>query len=67
MSKIHTQILCKYIEHVFVDGTFFLASKDAYQIVTIRNHDLINDIFYIVIYGIYLIKQLKVILNFWIK
>lgn len=50
MSKMQPKNLYKNNEHVFIDGTFF-ASKAVYQVLTIRNHDLIN-IFYTIIWFI---------------
>lgn len=64
MSKMQAQILFKNNEHVFIDGTFFPAPKAVYQVVTIRNHDLINDIFYTVAYGLLTNKSMNSYVEF---
>ena len=52
MSKFQAQLLYKYNAHVFLDGTFYTAPNAAYQIVTVRIHDILTDNFYTVAYGI---------------
>ena len=64
MSKMKAQILYKKNEHIFIDGTFFSAPKAVYQVVTIRNHDLINDIFYTVAYGLLINKSMESYVEF---
>lgn len=49
---------------MFIDGTFFSAPKAVYQVVTIRNHDLINDIFYTVAYGLLTNKTMECYVEF---
>lgn len=64
MSKKQAQILYKFNEHVFIDSTFFSAPKAVYQVVTIRNHVFINDIFYTVAYGLLTNKTMKCYMEF---
>lgn len=49
---------------MFIKGTFFSAPKAVYQVVTIRNHDLINDIFYTVSYGLLTNKSMESYVEF---
>ena len=42
MSKIQAKLLYQYNDHVFIDGTFYIAPKSAYQIITIRVHNLMK-------------------------
>lgn len=64
MSKMQAQILYKKNEHIFIDGTFFSVPKAVYQVVTIRNHDLINDIFYTVAYSLLINKSMESYVEF---
>jgi len=43
---------------------FFLAPKAVYQVVTIRNHDLINVIFYTVAYDLLTNKSMESYIEF---
>ena len=64
MSKIQAQLMYQYNDHVFIDGTFYIAPKSAYQIVTIRIHHIIEDRFFTVAYGILVNKELTTYVEF---
>ena len=58
ISIFHANLLYQYPDHIFIDGTFYAAPKCSYQIVTIRLHELKEDQFYTVGYGILTDKTL---------
>ena len=58
MSIFQANLLYLYPKHIFIDGTFYDAPKCSYQIVTIRLHELKEDQFYTVGYGIMTCKNL---------
>ena len=58
MSSLQASLLYKYNDHVFTDGTFFAAPKATYQIIIIRIHNIIEDIFYIIGYGVLSDKEM---------
>ena len=45
ISKFQAQVIYKYNQHCFVDGTFYSAPKSGYQIINIRIHDIKEDKF----------------------
>ena len=52
MSEFQASLLYQYNQHIFIDGTFYAAPKASYQIVTMRLHEIKEDNFYTVGYGI---------------
>ena len=58
MSKFQANLLYQYLDHIFIDGTFYAAPKCSYQIVMIRLDELKEDQFYSVGYGILTEKTL---------
>ena len=52
MSKIKTEYLYTLKEHIFIDGTFYSAPKCAYQNITIRAHNVFEDCYHTLSYGI---------------
>ena len=48
ISKFQAQLIYKYNQHYFVDGTFYSATKSCYQIINIRIHNIKEDRFYTV-------------------
>lgn len=58
MSPNQTNLLYENNQHVFIDGTFYAAPKCSYQIVTIRIHNIKEDLFHTVAYGILIDKTL---------
>jgi hypothetical protein len=52
MSPMQAQLCYNYNDHCFIDGTFYTAPKCAYQIITLRIHNILEDCFYTVGYGI---------------
>ena len=64
MSTFQANLLYQYPEHIFIDGTFYAAPKCSYQIVTIRLHELKEDQFYTVGYGIMTSKNLGSYIEF---
>ena len=65
MSKIQAQLLYQYNDHVFIDSSFYIAPKSAYQIITIRVHNIIEERFYTVAYGILVNKELATYVEFF--
>ena len=59
MSPNQANLLYKNNQHVFIDGTFYSAPKCSYQIVTIRIHNIKEDLFHTVAYGILIDKTLN--------
>ena len=57
MSKIQAQLLYQNNDHAFIDGTFYIAPKSAYEVITIRVNNLLEDRFYTVVYGILVNKE----------
>ena len=45
MSAFKANLLYKYNQHIFIDGTFYVAPKASYQIMTIRLHKINKDNF----------------------
>ena len=45
ISKFQSQLVYEYIQHWFVDGTFYSDPKSSYQIINIRIHDIKEDKF----------------------
>ena len=56
MSEFQANLLYKYNQHIFIDRTFYISHKASYQIMTMRLHDINEDNFYNVGYGIRLSK-----------
>ena len=52
MSKFQAQTIYKLKEHIFLDGTFYSVLKCSYQVITIRAHNIIEDIFHNMVYAI---------------
>ena len=48
MSEFQASLLYKYNQHIFLDGTFYVASNASYQIMTMRLHEINEDNFYTV-------------------
>ena len=48
MSPNQANLLYEYNQHVFIDGTFYAAPKGCYQIVTLRIHNIKEDLFHII-------------------
>ena len=46
MRKLQAQTIYKLKEHIFLDGTFYSTPKCSYQVITIRAHNIIEDIFH---------------------
>ena len=67
MSIIQARLLYTYNEHVFIDGTFFVAPKAAYQVIVIRVHNIIEDRFHTVCYGILTNKEMSTYVEFFEK
>ena len=65
MSKIQAQLFYEYNDHVFIDGTFYSAPKSAYQIITIRVHNIVEDRFHTVAYGVLVNKNLDSYIEFF--
>ena len=59
MSPNQANLLYEYNQHVFMDGTFYAAPKCSYQIVTLRIHNIKEDLFHIITYGILTDKSLN--------
>ena len=59
MSPMQANLLYENNHHVFIDGTFYSAPKCSYQIVTIRIHNIKEDLFHTVAYGILIDKTLN--------
>ena len=59
--------ICNYYLEDKNYRTFFSSQKAVYQIVTIRNQDLINNIFYTVAYGILINKTKESYIEFLTK
>ena len=66
MSKFQANLLYQYPDHIFIDGTFYAAPKCSYQIVTIRLHELKEDQFYTLGYGILTNKTFGSYVKFYI-
>ena len=58
MSIIQAQLLYKYNEHIFINGTFYIAPKAAYQVIVIRSHNILEDKFHTVGHGILTNKEM---------
>lgn len=67
MSKTQSELLYKYNDHVFIDGTFYIAPKSAYQVIVIRIHNIIEDIFHTVAYGLLTNKEIGTYIEFFEK
>ena len=67
MNIIQAQFLYKYNEHIFIDGTFYVAPKAAYQVIVIRLHNVLEDRFHIVGYGILTNKEMATYIEFFEK
>ena len=52
---------------MFIDGTFFVAPKAAYQVIVIRVHNIIEDRFLTVCYGILTNKEMATYIEFFVK
>ena len=52
MSPNQANLLYEHNQHVFIDGTFYAAPKCSYQIVTLRIHNIKEDLFHTIAYGI---------------
>ena len=52
MSEFQATLLYKYNQHIFIDGTFYVAPKASYQVMTMRLHEINEDNFYTVGYSI---------------
>ena len=52
MIELQAQYLYKIKEHLFIDGTFYSAPKCSYQIGTIRSHNILEDFYHTLCYGI---------------
>ena len=52
MSEFQATLLYKYNQHIFIDGTLYVAPKASYQVMTMRLHEINDDNFYTVGYGI---------------
>ena len=50
MSPIQANLLYECNQHVFIDGTFYAAPKCSYQIVTLRIHNIKEDLFHTIAY-----------------
>ena len=46
MRRIQAHILYKYNDHVFIEWTFYFAPKSPYQVIEIRIHNILEEIFY---------------------
>ena len=46
ISPNQANSLYEYNQHVFIDGTFYAAPKSSYQIVTLRIHNIKEDLFH---------------------
>jgi len=67
MSIIQARLLYKYNEHIFIDGTFYVAPKAAYQVIVIRLHNALEDRFHTVGYGILTNKEMATYIEFFKK
>ena len=67
MSIIQAKPLYKYNKHAFIDGTFFIAPKAAYQVIFIRLHNVLEDRFHTVGYGILTNKEMAIYIEFFEK
>ena len=67
MSIIQAQLLYKYNEHIFIDNTFFVAHKAAYQVIVIRLYNVLKDRFHIVGYGILTKKEMDTYIEFFLN
>ena len=52
MSKIQAEYLYTLKEHIFIDSTFYSAPKCSYQVITIRAHNVFEDCYHTLCYGI---------------
>ena len=64
MSPNQANLLYEYNQHVFIDGTFYAAPKCSYQIVTLRIHNIKEDLFHTIAYGILIGKSLNSYIEF---
>ena len=64
MSPNQANLLYEYNQHVFIDGTFYAAPKCSYQIVTLRIHNIKEDLFHTIAYGILIDKSLNSYIEF---
>ena len=52
MSKFQAEYLYTLKEHIFIEGIFYSAPKCSYQVITIRTHNLFEDCYHNLCYGI---------------
>ena len=64
MSPNQANLLYEYNQHVFIDGTFYAAPKCSYQIVTLRIHNIKEDLFHTISYGILIDKSMNPYIEF---
>ena len=64
MSPNQANLLYEYNQHVFMGGTFYAAPKCSYQIVTLRIHNIKEDLFHTIAYGILTDKSLNSYIEF---
>ena len=64
MSIIQARLLYHYNQHNFIDRTFFVAPKSAYQVIVIRVHNVLEDRFHTVCYGILTNKEISAYIEY---
>ena len=52
MNPFQAQLIYKYNDHLFIDGTFNIESKSSYQVITIRIHNIFEETYYTVGYAL---------------
>ena len=67
MSNIQAQLIYKYNQHCFIDGTFYSAPKSSYQILNIRIHNIKEDRFYTIANAILENKELATYIELFLN
>ena len=60
MSEFQANLLYQYNKYILMDGTFYVALKPSFQIITVRLHEIKEDNFYTIGHIFCLIRRLKV-------
>ena len=59
ISKFQAQLIYSNNDHMFIDGTFYSSPKSAYQILSVRIHDIKTNNFYTVANAILVDKEMS--------